>query len=329
MPVERSDRLFWWVTGGVGGVAAVLVYLLACAAPSPPAAGQAARPSPKAAPGDSSDGASRPSVFSRGARQRRALVFAAVQGDEAFTRLPEPMPGDWLFAFREAGQTLDEYARDVVNRKTPTRQTLHLQPFSDLRRDQHVVLEPLREHTALYFDTAVTTLPTRHPERGWLDVRRGQSNADVIVERLARQVPQDSLGLFGLMGGDLFGLNLNFVFGEALLERRAGVYSLHRYGSEPTMLLRRSLKLSAHELGHMFGLQHCVFYSCVMNGCNSLVEMDRSPLHLCPVCLAKLQWNLRFDAAKRYRKLAAFYRRQGLGPEARFADARAAELEVR
>jgi archaemetzincin len=324
MSVERSDRLFWWVTGGVGVVAAVLLYLLACAAPAAPA-----RSVSRPATATSGDRVSRPTLFSRGARQRRALVFAEVQGDEAFTRLPEPEPGDWLYAFREAGQTLDEYARGAVNRRTPTRQTLHLQPFSDLRRDQQRVLEPLREHTALFFDTKVKVLPARQPEAGWLNARRRQSNADVIVERLARQVPADSLGLFGLMGGDLYGLDLNYVFGEALLERRAGVYSLHRYGGEPTMLLLRSLKLSAHELGHMFGVQHCVFYRCVMNGCNSLSEMDRSPLHLCPVCLAKLQWNLRFDVAKRYRQLALFYRRQGLWPEARFAEARVAELEAK
>ena len=135
---------------------------------------------------------------------------------------------------------------------------------------------------------------------------------------LARRVPRDSLGVFGLMGRDLYGMDLNFLFGEALLHERAGVYSLYRYGTARPELLRRALKLSAHELGHMFGLQHCVFYECLMNGTNSLAELDGQPLHLCPVCLAKLHWNLRFDPAARFRKLEAFYRRIGLGAEARF-----------
>jgi bacterioferritin len=36
--------------------------------------------------------------------------------------------------------------------------------------------------------------------------------------------------------------------------------------------LRRSCKVLAHEIGHMFGLSHCVFFHCLMNGSNSLAE---------------------------------------------------------
>jgi len=53
-----------------------------------------------------------------------------------------------------------------------------------------------------------------------------------------------------------------------------------------------------------------------MNGGNSLQEMDLSPLHLCPICLQKLQWNLGFDIRKRYKKLRDFYEKQGMNDEA-------------
>ena len=39
----------------------------------------------------------------------------------------------------------------------------------------------------------------------------------------------------------------------------------------------------------MFGISHCVHFHCRMNGSDSLEESDRSPMHLCPVCLRKLQ----------------------------------------
>jgi archaemetzincin len=318
----REDRTYWIVTVVVAGVVAVGAVTLAGTTPHNPRKTKptAAKETPKPA--------SKPKQthFSAGAFWRRSRVFATVQGDQAFTRLGEPQPGDWLYSFRESGQTLEEYARSSPVRKTKEREILHLQPFGDLAGHQRKMLRPVREHTALFFDTRVATLPSRRVDRRWYNRRRGQYNADMIVRHLAGRVPSHSLGLFGLMGSDLYGLGLNYVFGEALLTERAGIYSLARYGEQPEALLRRSLKLSAHEIGHMFGLKHCVFYECVMNGVNSLPEMDRSPLHLCPVCLAKLKWNLKLAPVKRYRELGAFYRKVGLAPEARFVEARAAEL---
>jgi len=44
----------------------------------------------------------------------------------------------------------------------------------------------------------------------------------------------------------------------------------------------------SHELGHCFGIGHCVFYACVMQGSSGMSEDDRQPPYLCPVCLAKV-----------------------------------------
>ena len=104
--------------------------------------------------------------------------------------------------------------------------------------------------------------------------------------------------------------------------------SLHRFGDEPRRLKRRALLLTAHELGHMFGLRHCVFYACAMNGTNSLTESDRQPLHLCPVCREKLRHALGFDPAERYRRLADFYTRQGMGSDAAFARSQAEAISA-
>jgi archaemetzincin len=343
----HGDRFFWLVILSVGLVTGVAVYLCsAMASPDPPPAAKnnpkktknynkkrKGKRAPARAGGRSwrweqlgKKSKKRASSFSRSAQLRRKLIFAQVQGDEAFTRLGEPEPGDWLWSFKEPGQTLNDYARTVQNRKLPGRQTLHLQPFSDLKPVHRRVLAQVQEHTALYFDTEVKVLPTIKVKSKWYNRRREQYHAGLIVRHLARRTPADSLGLFGLMGSDLYGLRLNFVFGMALLHQRAGLFSLRRYGTSRPELLRRALKLSSHELGHIFGLKHCVFYECGMNGTNSLHEMDRQPMHLCPVCLAKLKWNLGIDPVKRYRKLSAFYRRVGLKAEADFARDRAKEL---
>ncbi|PKS12967.1 hypothetical protein jhhlp_000308 [Lomentospora prolificans] len=52
--------------------------------------------------------------------------------------------------------------------------------------------------------------------------------------------------------------------------------------------LARVCKTASHELGHCFALDHCVYYSCIMQSTAGLEEDDRQPPYLCPVCLTKL-----------------------------------------
>ena len=60
-----------------------------------------------------------------------------------------------------------------------------------------------------------------------------------------------------------------------------------------------------HEIGHMFGLEHCIYYECTMNGSNGPFEYDYRPNRtLCPVCLAKLKMNIKFDCLQRYQRMA-------------------------
>jgi hypothetical protein len=39
----------------------------------------------------------------------------------------------------------------------------------------------------------------------------------------------------------------------------------------------------------MFGIEHCVWFRCLLNGSNHFAESDARPSHLCPVDLRKLQ----------------------------------------
>jgi hypothetical protein len=53
-------------------------------------------------------------------------------------------------------------------------------------------------------------------------------------------------------------------------------------------------------------------------------EADRRPLLLCPVCRAKVCWNLDLAPEARYAALIPVLRRQGLAADARQAEAAAA-----
>ena len=52
--------------------------------------------------------------------------------------------------------------------------------------------------------------------------------------------------------------------------------------------LSRVARTVSHELGHCFGMDHCVYYSCVMQATAGIAEDVRQPPFLCPVCLKKL-----------------------------------------
>ena len=58
-----------------------------------------------------------------------------------------------------------------------------------------------------------------------------------------------------------------------------------------------------HEIGHMFGIRHCIYYECGMNGANHIEEIQNSPLYYCAVCFRKLQYAVGFDVMERYQKL--------------------------
>lgn len=67
-----------------------------------------------------------------------------------------------------------------------------------------------------------------------------------------------------------------------------------------------------HEIGHMFGMKHCQWLNCVMQGSNHLEESDRRPLDFCPICLRKIQSAVRFKIAERYKVQKTFQSRRNL-----------------
>ena len=82
------------------------------------------------------------------------------------------------------------------------------------------------------------------------------------------------------------------------------------------LMMRRACKVVTHELGHLFGIRHCIYYECLLCGCNTLEEFDARPLLLCPIDLRKLFIVCNsFDIAARYRSLLEIDRELGFDVE--------------
>ncbi len=209
------------------------------------------------------------------------------------------------------------------NRPWLGRRTIVIQPVGAFEPGLSPRMEILEQYVAAFFRLPVRVAETApvgamdggartHPRTG----RRQLLTTDVLTW-LADRLPSDAYCVLAVTMEDLYpDPKWNFVFGQATLEDRVGVFSFARADpafprSEPgslPLIERRSVQTMAHEIGHMFGITHCTHFRCVMNGSNSLEESDRTPHHLCPVCLRKLHAAVQFDPVERYHALLEVYR---------------------
>ena len=90
---------------------------------------------------------------------------------------------------------------------------------------------------------------------------------------------------------DIFVPALTFVFGEAQLNGKHSILSVCRLHEEfysevsnEKLLLDRTLKEALHELGHNFGLRHCVNWDCVMHSSHGIEEVDIKGDKYCTEC---------------------------------------------
>ncbi len=257
-----------------------------------------------------------------------------------FSPIPAPGPDDWLHVHPEPEQSVLDYLASHPNRPEPPRAHVYVQPLGELRAERGPTTDELAAHAHAYFGLPVTVLPVRGIDALGVPSRvvdgHRQLDATAVLDVLEGELPHDAYCLIAVTLEDLYPDDqFAYVFGLARLHARVGVFSFARYhpdffgesfAVDRNVVMRRALKVMSHELGHMFGLGHCTHLHCLMNGANHLSELDRSPMHLCPVCLRKLHLVLGFDPKGRYRGLAEHYERLGLHEEADWARQRWALL---
>ncbi|XP_046566265.1 LOW QUALITY PROTEIN: uncharacterized protein LOC124274932 [Haliotis rubra] len=172
-----------------------------------------------------------------------------------------------------------------------------------------------------------------------------QMDVGVVLSELNRNLPPDALGLIGLTMYDLYGGDTDlFVAGMASGKQNVAIFSVHRYDPRLTfstefwydinktesvsdqdrrqLILQRSCKLVVHEICHLLGIGHCIYFDCCMNGSGHLAEDFRQPMHLCPVDLHKLQVLTGMDVTDRYKKLLEFYKKHGMESEVGWVERR-------
>lgn len=201
-------------------------------------------------------------------------------------------------------------------------------------------------------DTALVWRSCHEYDRGSTTAqqrRRGQYQTPSLLTALRQDMPEDAYCVVGITLEDLYEDDEDS-FTVGIAEGEVAVLSFYRYQpattrarvpsgpldcarpmdsvADSTLLLQRSCKVLVHELGHLYGIKHCVWYECCMNGSGHLDEDYRQPLHFCPVCLHKVQHLTQCSLVQtggpvgtlidRYTALLAYYQQHGLDEEARW-----------
>ena len=123
-------------------------------------------------------------------------------------------------------------------------------------------------------------------DRDAYDRNRNQYNASIMLNsiisastRAGAEAEAETVGsvYLWIVSKDIFVRGMNFVFGVAKPGKGA-VLSIYRLDS-----LNLIKKEAIHEMGHVFGLQHCT-NRCVMQFSNSVDEAKKKPAELCDKC---------------------------------------------
>jgi archaemetzincin len=239
-------------------------------------------------------------------------------------------PGDWLERSPEGGQTFAQFVHlHQFKAAHPELTGIDIQPLGEFDQTQQKLVERTAEFMELFFGTKAKILEAKPLGEIPESAQRMRNETPQVLttwimdDILMPQRRPDALATIALVTCDLWPGDLNWVFGQARLTERVGLWSLHRNGDPHAdqaafrLCLRRTLKTAVHETGHMLGIPHCAAYECCMNGSRSREENDRQPLEFCPECQPKIWWYCGADPLQRCQALAEFCEREGLVAEAK------------
>jgi archaemetzincin len=250
-------------------------------------------------------------------------------------KLPaSPKPGSWRYNHDEHFQTFEDFQKLKKIKPEPGKNTIYLQPIGTFDELQKREIALTKEYLKIYFQLEIKILPvlpnTIFPEKVKRISKEGHEQVlagYVLDSILIKRKPKDAVVLMGITEKDLFPKpEWNYVFGLVSYEEGVGVTSMYRFAnghltdSNFNETFLRLIKISSHEIGHMFGISHCLNANCVMNGTNSLTETDYHLARACSLCQRKLNSSIHYDNKKRLLELKNFFEKQHLNTELTLAN---------
>lgn len=157
---------------------------------------------------------------------------------------------------------------------------VHLQPLGPVEPS---ILDFLRRQLSIFWEVELKP-PLDIPQTAYDNGRKQFDGFSALQE-----LPEERDAILAVTEADAYVPGLNYIFGLAWKNR--ALISLKRlrpefYGASENedILLFRALKESMHELGHVFGLDHCKDRGCVMYFSNSILDTDFKDWRYCGLC---------------------------------------------
>jgi archaemetzincin len=157
------------------------------------------------------------------------------------------------------------------------------------------LLQTLKREITQRLDVSCDILPVPLDPLPSFHEERQQYYSSGILQQMQSHIRSQTWRLLGVADVDLYIPILKYVFGEAQLDGRCALVSIHRlreefYGlqSNDELLAARLVKEAIHELGHTLNLRHCGDYGCVMASAHAVEWVDLRGSAFCEACRAEL-----------------------------------------
>lgn len=234
-----------------------------------------------------------------------------------------PVKSEWLYEYKERGQTFKVYSGGIISSPSKRINKVYI---NILNNDDNLIDQEAIDIFSLfinaYYPCLVSELISKPITFEELGIKPRQSdyvqyNAGLTIEKLKSYIPKDGIFIIGLSSMDIYPREeWGFCYGLADVMSGSAVFSMRRHYDEVDSSNKNEIsrRLEAiyntaftliHEIGHLLGLKHCIYYNCIIRGLNSSRESYNK--FYCPVCMRKLYWNLKLDIEKYWDGLLEMY----------------------
>lgn len=169
---------------------------------------------------------------------------------------------------------------------------IYLQPLGDGVADGQIAF--VRDSLRAFFKVEVRLLDrVALPSEAYYPARR-RHRAEKLLDFLAPRLPGDGHRILGITSGDISTTKEEYedwgILGLATIDGRACVISSFRCRRDvtPAGATIRLGKVSVHEIGHTFGLEHCPNRGCLMEDAQGKVATSDREYDLCGDCRGHL-----------------------------------------
>lgn len=172
---------------------------------------------------------------------------------------------------------------------------IRILPIGDVSKK---ILEILSEELQSELNVKCRILPEIEIPENAFNQWRKQYDAEKIMDNISKiriaKFIDKSIPTLAIIEKDIYYNGLNFIFG---LEDTTGYCIIstarlnplfYKKASNFGILIDRTVKEAIHEIGHYFGLDHCVHPFCVMCFSPSVEDVDEKRKSFCNDCKIKL-----------------------------------------